>query len=416
MDIAEFLETLLGGDIPVRVTAYDGSALGPPESTTAVHIRSSEAIHRIIEARGKELGFTRAIVAGEIEIEGDIFGLFDLQDRLVRPSLDRQTVRSALAMLGVHGVRDLTKIRRLDPPPEEIRLKGRLHSRERDAQAISSHYDVSNDFYDLILGRAMTYSCAVYESPDDPLFTAQQNKHDLIARKLALEPGMRHLDIGCGWGSMVLHAAKNYGVRSVGVTISVQQAERARKRVADAGLSDLVEIRIQDYRDIDDGPFDAISSIGMAEHVGGPNELAAYFAQVHSLLAPNGRFLNHAIGRPPHSEPAGDGGFIQRYVFPDGELHELGATITSMQQNGFEARHMETLRLHYARTLRAWVANLEENWDDAVAEIGRGRAMVWRLYMAGSAVAFERGDIEIHQVLAMRHGATSSAIPLRPDW
>lgn len=416
MDVAGLLKSILGEDVPVRITAYDGSALGPPTSATTVRIVSPMAVHRIVASRGAEIGFTRAIVAGDIDVEGDVFGLFELQDRIARPTRRRELLRPVLELLDIHGVRDLTKLERPAPPEEEIQLTGRLHSRARDAKAISSHYDVSNEFYDMILGRALTYSCAVFNSPDDPLFTAQQNKHDLICRKLALAPGMRHLDIGCGWGSMVLHAAKNYGVRSVGVTISQQQAERARKRVADAGLADQIEIRLQDYRDIDDGPFDAISSIGMAEHVGGPAELAGYFAHVHDLLAPSGRFLNHAIGRAAHVEPAGPGGFIQRYVFPDGQLHELGSTITTMQENGFEARHMESLRLHYARTLRAWVTNLEDSWDEAVEEIGRGRAMVWRLYMAGSAVAFERGDIELHQVLAIPHGASSDTIPIRPDW
>ncbi len=416
MDVAELLTEVLGASTPVHVSAYDGSELGPPDSATRIRILSPDALHRIVTARGKELGFTRAIVAGEIQIDGDIFGLFDVKDRVAERSIGARLIRPAAELLGLHGIRDLTKLRPLPPPLEEIRLNGRLHSRERDAAAISSHYDVSNDFYDIVLGRAMTYSCAVYEAPTDALFTAQQNKHDLISRKLALQPGMRHLDIGCGWGSMVLHAAKNYGVHSVGVTISSQQAERARKRVADAGLSDQIEIRLQDYRDINDGPFDAISSVGMAEHVGGPDELRGYFSQVRSLLEPSGRFLNHAIARAANTEPGGQGGFIQRYVFPDGELHELGATITAMQESGFEARHMETLRLHYARTLRAWVTNLEESWDEAVAEVGRGRAMVWRLYMAGSAVAFERGEIEIHQVLALPHGADNSSIPFRPDW
>ncbi len=416
MDVAGLVQLILGDDPPVRVVGYDGSSLGPVESDTTVRIVSPRAIERVVASRGAEIGFTRAIVAGDVEIEGDIFGLFDLQTQLRERIRARKLLRPAMDLLGLSGLRDLTHLGVPAPPPEEIRLSGRLHSRGRDAKAISSHYDVSNEFYDLILGRAMTYSCALYESSSDVLFTAQQNKHDLICRKLALAPGMRHLDIGCGWGTMVLHAAKHYGVHSVGVTISVQQAERARKRVADAGLTDQIEIRIQDYRDIDDGPFDAISSIGMAEHVGGPEQLAAYFAKVHDLLSPSGRFLNHAIGRAAHSEPAGPGGFIQRYVFPDGELHELGATITAMQENGFEARHMESLRLHYARTLRAWVSNLEESWDAAVAEVGRGRAMVWRLYMAGSAVAFERGDIELHQVLGIPHNAPAEVFTLRPDW
>ncbi|MGI9604613.1 MAG: class I SAM-dependent methyltransferase [Acidimicrobiales bacterium] len=407
---------MLGDDLPIRVEAYDGTAMGPENATTLVKIVSPDAVHRIVTARGQELGFSRAIIAGEIEIEGDVFGLFDVTERVQQPRLDTGLVRSAMAALGVTGVRDVGRLRPLPPPPEEIRLSGRLHSRSRDAEAISSHYDVSNAFYDLVLGTSMTYSCALFEFDDDTLDTAQSNKYDLICRKLALEPGMRHLDIGCGWGGMVLHAAKHYGVHSVGVTISTEQAERARKRVANAGLADQIEIRIQDYRDIADGPFDAISSIGMAEHVGGEGELRSYFDQIARLLAPKGRVLNHAISRAATFEGSGRNGFIQRYVFPDGELHEIGRSISTMQEASFEVLHMENLRLHYARTLRAWVGNLEDNWDEAVAEVGRGRAMVWRLYMAGSAVAFERGEIQINQVLAVHEGRGPGDLSLRLDW
>ena len=230
-------------------------------------------VQRIIAARGQEIGFSRAIIAGEIELHGDVFGVFDVNDRVSTPTLDLRLLKSLGQLIGVESLNDLRDLKRLPLPPEEIALKGRLHSRARDAEAISSHYDVSNDFYDLVLGPAMTYSCAVHETEHDSLETAQANKHDLVCRKLNLQPGMRLLDIGCGWGSMVMHAAKYYGVTAVGVTISVEQAERARKRVTDAGLAEQVEIRIQDYRDVPDGPFDAISSIGMSEHVGGPAEL-----------------------------------------------------------------------------------------------------------------------------------------------
>ncbi len=416
MTIRTLLTSLLGDDVPIHVVGYDGTELGPPDAATTVRILSPNAIQRIVTARGREIGFSRAIIAGEIEIEGDVFGVFDVTERVAKPKLDADVLRSAAGVLGLEGWRDVAKLRPLPPPPEEIRLTGRLHSRSRDAEAISSHYDVSNAFYDLILGPSMTYSCAVFESPEQSLDIAQANKYDLICRKLGLRAGMRHLDIGCGWGGMVLHAARHYGVHSVGITISTEQAERARKRVADAGLTDQIEIRIQDYRDVADGPFEAISSIGMAEHVGGESELRTYFSHIADLLAPEGRFLNHAISRAAHTEPAGKGGFIQRYVFPDGQLHEIGRSISLMQESGFEARHMETLRLHYARTLRHWVRNLEDNWDAAVAEIGRGRAWVWRLYMAGSAVAFERGEIQINQVLCTHIGLGHGQLSLRPDW
>jgi cyclopropane-fatty-acyl-phospholipid synthase len=247
---------------------------------------------------------------------------------------------------------------------------------------------------------------------------AQIAKYELICRKLALEPGMRMLDVGCGWGGMAMHAARRHGVRAVGITLSRAQHELASKRVAEAGLSDVVEIRLQDYRDVADGPYDAISSIGMFEHVG-EERTAEYFGSLYSLLRPKGRLLNHAIARPPHKGKAAvdPHGFIARYVFPDGALLEAGTTIAAMQRAGFEVRHEENLREHYARTLRHWVANLEANWDEAVRIAGEARTRVWRLYMAGSAMYFEIGATQIHQVLGVKldaHGA--SGMPDRTDW
>jgi cyclopropane-fatty-acyl-phospholipid synthase len=226
---------------------------------------------------------------------------------------------------------------------------------------------------------------------------------------------MRLLDVGCGWGGMVLHAAATHGVRAVGVTVSRRQAEWAEKAVAEAGLADRVEIRYQDYRDVRDGPFDAISSIGMFEHVG-LSQLRVYFGGLRRLLRPGGRLLNHAIARPPNAgrtrfQP---NSFIDRYVFPDGELHEVGSVVSTMQGTGFEVRHVESLREHYALTLRAWVSNLEASWDEAVAEVGPGRARVWRLYMAASALNFEAGRTQVHQVLAVRSDGGRSGLPLRP--
>ena len=300
-------------------------------------------------------------------------------------------------------------------PPEEARLGGVRHSKERDAAAIAFHYDVSNAFYRIVLGPSMTYSCAVWEHEDVPLEDAQAAKYELVCRKLGLEPEMRLLDVGCGWGGMVLHAAANHGVRAVGVTLSRRQAEWAEKAVAEAGLADRVEIRYQDYRDVRDGPFDAISSIGMFEHVG-LSQLRVYFGGLRRLLRPGGRLLNHAIARPPNAgrtrfQP---NTFIDRYVFPDGELHEVGNVVSTMQRAGYEVRHVESLREHYALTLRAWVSNLETGWDDAVAEVGPGRARVWRLYMAAAALNFEAGRTQVHQVLAVRSDGGRSGLPLRP--
>ncbi|MET0148848.1 MAG: cyclopropane-fatty-acyl-phospholipid synthase family protein, partial [Acidimicrobiales bacterium] len=301
--------------------------------------------------------------------------------------------------------------------PEEARLHGGRHSLRRDAAAIGHHYDVGNDFYRLVLGPSMTYSCARFPEPDSDLTAAQNAKHDLVCRKLGLPElaGARLLDVGCGWGSMATHAATTYDVTVVGITISQQQADYARRRVEAAGLAGRVEIRLQDYRRLGEERFDAVSSIGMAEHVGHGN-LDRYFEILHSVLRPRGRLLNHAISKAGGSR-VGRRTFIGRYVFPDGELIEVGSVVTAMQKAGFEVRHEESLREHYARTLRHWVANLEMHWDDAVAEVGAARARIWRLYMAGSAAGFEANRIQVHQVLGDVTGPDgNSGFPLRPDW
>ncbi|MGI8722558.1 MAG: class I SAM-dependent methyltransferase [Geodermatophilaceae bacterium] len=256
-------------------------------------------------------------------------------------------------------------------------------------------------FYRLILGPTLLYSCAYFETPTTSLVGAQAAKLDLIASKLDLSPGQRLLDVGCGWGSMAIHAAQHYGVYVVGVTLSHEQAELARKRIAEAGLTEHVEIRIQDYRDVDDGPYDAISSIGMAEHVGSAN-MSDYARRMHDLLRPGGRFLNQAISWS-RGETRWDGDtFIARYVFPDGELITLGATVSVLEDSGLEVLGVQALRPHYARTLRAWVQRLEQGWSEAVQLTSEGRARVWRLYMAGSALSFEEGKLGVNQVLAVR--------------
>jgi cyclopropane-fatty-acyl-phospholipid synthase len=245
----ELVERILGKDVPFRVVTYDGGELGPTDAATTIRLVSPNALHRIITARGQEIGFSRAIIAGEIEVEGDVFGLLGVKDRVATPKIDKEIVRLAAEALGLSSVKDVARLRPLPPPPEEVRLQGRRHSRTRDAAAIASHYDVSNEFYRILLGPAMTYSCAVFESAEQTLETAQFNKHDLICRKLALEPGKRLLDIGCGWGSLAIHAAKHYGATVVGVTISRDQADLSKKRVVEAGLTDQISIRLQDYRE-----------------------------------------------------------------------------------------------------------------------------------------------------------------------
>ena len=391
---------------PLRVRFWDGSQLGgnrEPVDDAVLVLRSPNALRRLLYAPG-ELGFGRAYVAGEIDIEGDIYAVLDLRRLLggvrdhVEVKLDRRGVVALAKVareLGVLG-------RPLPPPLEEAHLTGRLHSKHRDAAAIAHHYNVGNDFYRAVLGPTMTYSCGYWPTPGTTLDDAQTAKFELICRKLALRPGMRVLDIGCGWGGLAMHAARNHGVSVVGITVAREQAELARKRVAEAGLTDRVEIRLQDYRDVDDGLFDAVASIGMSEHVG-RDRLPEYLGGAMRLLRPEGRFLNHAIsspdtrgGRvPPRS-------FIGRYVFPDGELIEVGTLITAMQDLGFEVRDVESLREHYARTLRAWVDNLEARWDELAALVGDGRVRVWRLYMAAAAVNFEMNRTAIHQVLAVR--------------
>jgi len=410
MSVAELVEEILGADLPVAFEAYDGSRCGPVDAEATLVLRSPTALQRIVTAPG-ELGFGRAYVAGDLDVKGSIWAALSLRDSLPSVRLEPKQMLAILKLLGTAG------LRRPEPPPEEARLHGRRHSKSRDAAAIAHHYDVSNEFYGLILGPTMTYSCAVWADPSVGLEAAQEAKYELICRKLDLQPGMRLLDIGCGWGGMVMHAAQHHGVTAVGVTLSRRQAELAEKRVAEAGLGSVVEIRLQDYRDVNDGPYDAISSIGMFEHVG-LSQVKEYFDRCHALLRPQGRFMNHAIGRPPgfKRNRMARRGFIDRYVFPDGELHEVGTIVSAIQESGFEVRHLENLREHYALTLRSWVANLESNWDEAVARVGLARTRIWRLYMAGSAVNFEAGHTQIHQVLATRSDDGVSAMPLRPKF
>lgn len=398
------------GDLPIAVRAYDGSEAGPSRPAAVLDFRSPLALRRIVASPG-ELGLARAYVAGDLDLEGDLYTVLSMRPQLVAALRRPQAWRGIAALTTSPGVLG----RPPQPPPEEARPRGRVHSRRRDAAAIAHHYDVSGEFYRLFLGRTMTYSCAVWETPAVGLDAAQEAKYELISRKLELAPGMRLLDVGCGWGGMVIHAARHHGVDAVGVTLSREQADRARSRVAEAGLSDRVEIRCIDYRDVRDGPFDAISSIGMFEHVGAAH-LAEYFSTMRGLLRPQGRLLNHGISRSSGSRPMRRGGFIQRYVFPDGELVEVGSAVAQIQRAGLEVRHVENLREHYALTLREWVRNIEENYDEAVRLVGEGRTRVWRLYLAGSALAFENAEIELHQTLAVRLADGTSGMPLRPGW
>jgi cyclopropane-fatty-acyl-phospholipid synthase len=405
---------MLIGRAPVSFEFWDGSKWGPNDGIGRICLRSENALRRLFWSPG-ELGVARAFVTGEIEIEGDIVETI----RALRPG--GQSLQSGLRMLPriVATAGRLGAIGRpLPPPPEETRPRGILHSLARDAQVVGHHYDVGNDFYRLVLGQSMTYSCAHFTDQSMSLADAQASKYDLVCRKLGLteRPDMRLLDVGCGWGSMALHAASHYDASVVGVTISREQFAAATRRVEQAGLADRIEIRLQDYRQLTGEQFDAISSIGMSEHVG-KSQIGDYFSTLSSLLSPQGRLLNHAISAIGGSK-LGKRSFMNRYVFPDGELLDIGDTVLAMEEAGLEVRDVQSLREHYALTLRQWVANLEEHWNAAVALAGVGRARVWRLYMAASAVGFEDGGLAIHQVLGVLPRADgTSGMPLtRDEW
>ncbi len=419
MAIAEVVQELTRGDVPVRVTAFDGSATG--RGPVEIRIASPRGLAHMLRAPG-QLGLVRAYTDGDVEISGvhpgDPYEALKLLQQWKLRAPSPQRAAALLSTLRTMGLpRDLAAA---GPPPVEAPPRWRRslvhHTPGTDALSVRHHYDVSNRFYELVLGESMTYSCAVFENPDTALAAAQEAKHDLVARKLGLRPGMRLLDVGCGWGGMVRHAARHYGVTAVGITLSPQQAAWARGAVSAEGLSDQVEIVETDYRTAPGGPYDAISSIGMVEHVG-IRRYPRYFATLHGLLVPGGRLLNHGITRADSRASAFPGAFVDRYVFPDGELPSLGRIVAATHDAGLEVRHSETLREHYALTLTAWTANLVRHWDEAVAEVGQARARVWGLYMAGSRMSFEEGSLQVHQVLSVRGDAEGgSRLPLRPDW
>jgi len=415
-ELGPALERLLDGPPPVRIEFWDGSALGADGAGT-LRMTSLEALRHLVGAPD-ELGLARAYVTGAIEAEGDLAAILRSL-REVIPSDARAGARAFPALIG--AARRLGAIGHRPPrPAEELVPHGVRHTLRRDRQVVGHHYDVGNEFYGLILGPAMTYSCARFPTPETTLEAAQASKHELVCRKLGLaepdRPRARLLDVGCGWGSMAIHAAQHHDADVVGITISEEQAAAARRRVADLGLEDRVEIRLQDYREIDDGPFDAISSIGMAEHVGSKH-MAEYFTRLHGLLRPGGRLLNHAISSIGGSR-IGRRSFIGRYVFPDGELLDIADTTRGMEAAGFEVRDVENLREHYAATLRHWVANLQANWDEAVALVGERRARVWLLYMSGSINGFDDAGIQVMQTLGVKllDDGTSAMPATRAAW
>lgn len=417
--VAGALESLLEHDLPVRFTAYDGSSAGPADSPITLELRSPKGLTYLLTAPG-DLGMARAYVSGELVAHGvhpgDPYDLLTLLQS--RVTMRRPSPAEAWAI-----ARDLRlhRLRPVAPPAIERRprwrrtLDGVAHSLRRDATAISHHYDVSNRFYEHVLGPSMAYTCAVFPTETATLEEAQAEKFDLVARKLDLRTGQRLLDVGSGWGGMVLHAAREYGVRALGVTLSRQQAEWGKRAVDEAGLGDLVEIRHADYRDVLEQDFDAVSSIGLTEHIG-IDHYPSYFSFLRSKVRPGGRLLNHSITRPTNAAVR-TGAFIDRYIFPDGELTGAGTIISRAQDAGWELLHAENLRPHYARTLAHWSANLQASWEACVAEVGEEQARLWGLYLAGSRVGFDRDDVELHQVLLVGTEPSGEvAYPLRPTW
>jgi cyclopropane-fatty-acyl-phospholipid synthase len=419
LSIADALGRLMKDGLPFRFEAFDGSSAGPVDAPFTLRLLNERGLAYLMTAPG-DLGFARAYVAGDLELDGihpgnpyDAMVLIMSQLRFKVPSAAEmvQIVRS----LGFGNLKP-------PPPPAEEHLpkwrralEGLRHNKKRDAEAIHHHYDVSNRFYELVLGESMTYTCAVYPSLDATLEEAQYEKYDLIARKLDLQPGQRLLDVGCGWGGMVRHAAKHYGVKVLGVTLSREQATWAQEEIKRQGLDHLAEVRYLDYRDVTETDFDAVSSIGLTEHIG-VKQYGDYFGFLSSRLKPGGRMLNHCITRP-NNKTTTTGAFIDRYVFPDGELTGVGRITVAAQDAGLEVRHVENLREHYAMTLKGWCDNLVEHWDEALGEVTLGRAKVWGIYMAGSRLAFERNEIELHHVLAVKADPHGDAHwPLRPTW
>jgi cyclopropane-fatty-acyl-phospholipid synthase len=403
--LVDLLRTTVGVDPPVRIRAWDGSETGPADGPVLV-VRSRRALRRLLWRPG-ELGIARAYVTGDIDVDGDLTDGLRRAWRLARsrPGValsrrDRAAAALGAVRLGAVGLPPRA-------PASEARLSGRLHTRRRDRAMIAHHYDLSNDFYRLLLDDHMAYSSAYFTRQGQSLHDAQTAKLNMICRKLDLKPGMHLLDVGCGWGSLILHAARRYGVRATGITLSAQQRDFTVARAAERGLTDSVHVRLQDYRDFGNLPtsragFDAVASIEMGEHVG-ERLYPTYVGILHRALKPGGRLLLQQMSRRADAAPGG-GAFIEAYIAPDMHIRPLWQTLRYLQDAGFEIRSVGAMREHYARTAEHWIATLENRFDEFVALQGDEVARVWRLYLAGGRLAFEEGRMGVDQILAVKAG------------
>ena len=393
---------------PFRLELWDESVLPPTNGAggPTFRVRSPRALGHLLRAPG-QLGLGRAYVSGELEVD-DIDAVLELLDGYeVPPLAARGKARLAASAVRAGALRSMPRA-----PAAELRPRGRRHSRERDRRAVTHHYDVSNDFFRLILGESMTYSCAIFSRDAQTLEEAQRAKLELVCTKLAVRAGERVLDVGCGWGSFALHAAGEHGVHVTAITLSEPQAALARERAAAAGLADRIEIRIGDYRDLAGERFDAIASIGMVEHVGSAN-IDAYARQLAAVLRPGGRLLNHGIARLRHGDPEA-GPFSERFVFPDAAPLHLSRVLTAIEAAGLEPRHVEGFRHDYARTLREWARNLDEQAEHAESLAGPERMRVWRLYLRAARRGFENGFTSIFQIVAHRPQGRRQTHPSEP--
>ncbi|MGG5260531.1 class I SAM-dependent methyltransferase [Phycicoccus avicenniae] len=399
------LRPVLGGPLPVRLRAWDGSEAGPADGTL-VTLRTPQALTRLLWHPG-ELGAAQAYVTGELEVDGDIGDALDLvRETVAARSLPPLTPARLARLLPdlVRLGRDTGALARPPAPPAtQAVVKGRLHSMARDRASISHHYDLSNEFYEFLLDPHMAYSSAFFaDGPDMPLEAAQAAKLDMVCRKVGLSEGMRFLDVGCGWGSLSLYAAEHFGAQVTGVTIAAEQKAFIDERIRERGLQDRVQIRLQDYREVRDEPFDAVASLEMGEHVGEKN-YATYASVLHRAVRPGGYVLVQQMSRFAGHHPGG-GPFIEQFIAPDMTMRPVGDTLNFLQDAGFEIRGVHAMREHYVWTVDAWARTLEENWDRAVELIGEEGARVWRLYLVGGSQAFRDNRMGVDQLLLRRPG------------